>query len=149
MSFTYSGDPANSALDAVRFLIQDTNEDDILLQDEEIGFLLTTVDMAIYQAAHDCCYVIASKFARLADTSKSVGDMSLSVTFSNRASEYRMLAERFLELGSRREPPIPRFANGAMVSTAKRDTGIEPTTDFVIGQHDNAASRYGNLPYRW
>ena len=148
MSFTYSGDPTSSDLDAVRFLVQDTDSTDILLQDEEILFVLGQVSNAIYQAAHDCCYVISSKFARKADVSKSVGDMSLSLTYSSRAGEYRTLANEFLELSDRREPPKPRFANDAMVNTTER-TNTTPTTDFVIGQHDNAASRYGHIPYRW
>lgn len=147
MAFTYSGDPASSNRDAVRFLLQDTDSTDHFLHDAEIDFILIEVGNSIYQAAHDACYVVASRFARQADTSKSVGDMSLSTTYSNRASEYRTLAERFLELANRREPPIPRYAAAAMVSTANRDVET-PTTDFEIGQFDNLASRYGHNPYQ-
>ena len=40
MSFTYSGNPETSTLDAVRFMIGDTNPCDPLLQDEEINYLI-------------------------------------------------------------------------------------------------------------
>ena len=41
MSFTYSGDPAASQLDAVRFALGDTIKEGALLQDEEINYLLS------------------------------------------------------------------------------------------------------------
>jgi hypothetical protein len=40
MSFTYSGDPANSPLDAVRYHIGDIEEAKCLVQDEEIDYAL-------------------------------------------------------------------------------------------------------------
>lgn len=50
MSWTYSGNPADSDLDAVRFCIGDTIEDDQLLQDEEINYLLS-----IYVSVNQSC----------------------------------------------------------------------------------------------
>lgn len=41
MSFTYSGDPAASQLDAVRFALGDTIKEGALLQDEEINYLIS------------------------------------------------------------------------------------------------------------
>ena len=40
MSWSYSGNPSTSELDAFRFLLKDTIEDDPILQDEEIKFIL-------------------------------------------------------------------------------------------------------------
>ena len=40
MSWTYSGNPADSRKDALRFLIGDTIEAEPVLQDEEIEFLI-------------------------------------------------------------------------------------------------------------
>lgn len=40
MSWSYSGNPANSDLDALRFMLKDTVESDPLLTDEEINFIL-------------------------------------------------------------------------------------------------------------
>jgi hypothetical protein len=40
MSWSYSGDPSKSELDAFRFMLKDTVETDPLLQDEEIQYIL-------------------------------------------------------------------------------------------------------------
>ena len=40
MSWSYSGNPATSDLDALRFMLKDTIEEDPLLQNEEIQFIL-------------------------------------------------------------------------------------------------------------
>lgn len=40
--WTYSGDPSNSELDYCRFMIGDTNEDEQLLQDTEIEYVIKT-----------------------------------------------------------------------------------------------------------
>lgn len=42
MSFTYSGDPSKSDLDAARFLIGDTDEKSPIMQDEEIKYIIDT-----------------------------------------------------------------------------------------------------------
>lgn len=42
MSFSYSGDPADSELDACRFLISDTDSAQVILQDEEIQYIIDT-----------------------------------------------------------------------------------------------------------
>lgn len=41
MSWSYSGDPTSSPLDAFRFKLKDTIESDPILSDEEINFILT------------------------------------------------------------------------------------------------------------
>ena len=40
MSYTFSGDPAASDVDAVRVLLSDTDSTDVLLTDETINWLL-------------------------------------------------------------------------------------------------------------
>jgi hypothetical protein len=40
MSWSYSGNPADSELDKLRFIVGDTNPDEPVLQDEEIQFLI-------------------------------------------------------------------------------------------------------------
>ena len=42
MSFSYSGDPSASTLDAARFLIGDTDADSPIMQDEEIQYIIDT-----------------------------------------------------------------------------------------------------------
>jgi len=50
--------------DKVRLLIGDTNNDVLLMEDEEIEFLLTNNNSALYLTAADACEIIAAKFAR-------------------------------------------------------------------------------------
>mgnify|MGYP003118570883 CR=1 FL=1 len=74
MTWTYSGDPDSTALDAIRFLIGDTDTNDQLLSNEEISWVnseasgSSTATTALYDAAMRCCLTIASKLAREADT---------------------------------------------------------------------------------
>ena len=44
MSFSYSGDPSASLLDAARFLIGDTNPDAPIMQDEEIQYVINSIN---------------------------------------------------------------------------------------------------------
>lgn len=130
MTWTYV-DPNNNARDKVRFLIGDTDTTDQLVSDEEIAYLLSETGNSVYLAAHDACYAISSKFARMA-TSKSVGDLSLS--FANRAEQFAALAERLVELAARREPPAPWVAAESIAAPGSRTT--TPTTSFSVGGLD-------------
>ncbi len=40
MSWSYSGNPANSALDEARFILGDTDDKDPVLSDEELNFMI-------------------------------------------------------------------------------------------------------------
>lgn len=46
MAFSYSGDPTNSPLDKVRFILGDTDTNAYLLSDEEINYLLSITSSA-------------------------------------------------------------------------------------------------------
>lgn len=87
MTWSYSGDPSDSALDAVRFLIGDTNESDQQFNDAEINFLVSE-EGGTYQAAAKAADVLASKFARLAD--ETVGQVSIN--YSQMFDHYQSLA---------------------------------------------------------
>lgn len=89
MSWSYSGNPATTSKDKVRFLVGDTITADQLVQDEEITAMLvdqpnTKLCGAIIAEA------IAARFSRLADT--SVG--KTSVSYSQRAEAYLALAAK-------------------------------------------------------
>jgi hypothetical protein len=136
VTFTYSGDPSSSTRDAVRFLIQDTDTTDQLMQNAEIQWLLDSANDSVYQAAHDACYALASRFNRLANETKQVGDLSISTTYVAKASAYREMAERFLELATRREPPRPWVAGNNLLATIDRQFPNGHDTDFYLGQTD-------------
>ena len=95
MTWTYSGDPSNSTVDEVRFLIGDTDTSDQLLSDEEITYLISVhVDQGAsysnYLAASASCKAIAASLAKKID--KTVGSLSLSL--SQKFDHYNQLAEQ-------------------------------------------------------
>lgn len=51
MAWTYSGNPATAAKDAVRFLVGDTKSDIALVTDEEIAYALSFHTNHVYKAA--------------------------------------------------------------------------------------------------
>lgn len=139
MTFSYSGNPASSDLDAVRFLIKDTVVNtETNLSNEEITWLLSTwID--IYESASAGAEHLAATFSSLSDTSKSVGDISISKTYSNQAQQYYDLAKRLRAQRVRLKGPIPIINPEAIESTARRQP-FTPTTDFFVGQFDNPGS---------
>lgn len=75
MSFSYSGNPADSDVDAIRFLLQDTTEPGEFLQDEEIDWLLTQ-EVNIYTAAARGADLIGGRAHNT--KSKKIGDFTIS-----------------------------------------------------------------------
>lgn len=132
MAWTYTGDPANSDRDAIRFLIGDTDASDPLLDDAEIDYLHAAAGASVYQGAHDACHALAAKFTRMA-TSKSVGD--LSVTFQDRAAAYLSLSEQIMQLAARRDLPTPWIKPDAI--RQGRDRTTSTGTELAVGTMDN------------
>jgi hypothetical protein len=95
VSWTYTLDPENSSRDEIRFLIGDTNEDDPQLQDEEIAYALSKFTSNAYNAAALCCRTLASKYARLADTTID----EVSVSASQKYRHYLTLAVQLEQQG--------------------------------------------------
>lgn len=94
MAWTYI-DPSTNDRDKVRFLVGDTDNDDPLVTDEEIEWVLSTEN--VYNAAATIAESIASKYARKAD--KTVDDLSIKYSqiaeaFSKRAAEIRIRANK-------------------------------------------------------
>jgi hypothetical protein len=146
MAWTYGGDPAANARDAIRFLCGDTDTNDQLLNDAEIGWVnnqLTgsdTATTALYNAAYRCCLLVASKFSRLAD--QSVGD--LKVSMSQKAKAYREQALQMLELAGREGSVPTPYAGGISIADKEVDWAntdvVKP--GFYKGQFDD--DRDGN-----
>lgn len=134
MSWTYSADPTSSAKDAVRFLIGDTDETNQLVEDEEIYFNLLEVDQNIYRAASNTCYNLAARYTGEAQsTSKSVGGLSISKSFGDKAQRYERLAKDLLMRSRRVNPPVPNADPNALGS------------EFYVGEFD----RYRAIPNYW
>jgi hypothetical protein len=84
----YSGNPAASDLDMVRFMIGDTDNSDLLVSDAEINGLLAA--NTITSTAVQCCLSLSAKYARKAD--KQVGDLRIS--YSQLSKQFAALADR-------------------------------------------------------
>lgn len=91
MSWTYSGDPDNSTLDAVRFELGDTQSNKPLLQDAEILFAIQK-ETTVEGAAAYCCEVLSRKYAKEVD--KAIGPLRISLgqlseNYAKQAKEFR------------------------------------------------------------
>ena len=130
MTWTYSGDPASNARDAIRFLTGDTDTNDQLINDEEIAWTNNqdtgsdTATTALYEVAYRVMIAIASKFSRLAD--QSVGDLKVDMfqKATNAREQAALLKQQALREGN---TPTP-YAGGISVSDKEID---EENSDIV------------------
>jgi hypothetical protein len=135
MAWSYSGDPGASTLDEVRFLIQDTDTDDQLLQDEEISYLVTTYEDA-YSAAVAAVISLIGKAARSEEESKRVGDLSLTRKAGARLAQWEALKRHLESERFRRFPAAPIVNANTLLPTDRREVE-EEGSDYVVGQMDN------------
>ena len=100
MSFTYTEPIAgvfSTLKDEVRFLGQDTVESVASLSDEEIAYLLVSYENQIYISASQLAATIAVKYGKeAAVTSRSVGDLSISVSYADASKFYQTLADKLM-----------------------------------------------------
>lgn len=97
MSYSYSGDPAASDKDAVRFEIGDTNEKTQLIQDEEIYYSLQK-EGTVLKAAARCAESLAARFAR----EENVRTSTFASLRSMLQQHYEDLAKKLRVRGQRR-----------------------------------------------
>ncbi len=131
MGFNYSGDPSNSNLDAVRFLIGDTTSPGDL-QDAEIIYLVAayaTVGLAALAATR----TLVSKFATTVD--KSVGDLKISA--SQKFKHYLALIPVMEELIAA-DNPVGVYLGGLVQSEEDSDDADSTITHprMKVGMHD-------------
>jgi hypothetical protein len=87
MTWSYSGDPTSSDLDAARLLIGDTDTDHQLLSDEELNFFVSQYSN-VYHAAALAAEALAARFAP--STEQKLGDWSAA--YQQRYEHFRQLA---------------------------------------------------------
>ena len=133
MTWTYSGNPADSDRDKVRFLVFDTDTNEQLLSNEEIAWLLSE-QPNVYLAAANAAEVIAAKFAK--DITRSA--VGLSATVGNRAQFYLNLANKLRDQVGTTNNRAEVFAGGLSISgkdALDSDTdAVQPT--FKSGLFD-------------
>lgn len=119
MTWSYSGDPNSSDVDAVRFMVGDTIEADQQLQNEEIGWLLVDEGADVRRAAARGADTLWARYARQVD--RRVGDMQLLA--STKASHYKELSLRLWAIAMARTSGP--WAGG--ISEMDKDTNIADT----------------------
>lgn len=133
MSFTYGEDPAVSEIDAVRFLVGDTREDEAFLSDEEIYWLLNLWGDkgSMYYSASMAAEAIAAKFAR----EVTVNSDSQTLNASELQQKYMELAVR---LRSQHEQLLAsgNVDVGGILAGEQRDLTVVPMA-FGTGMHDS------------
>ncbi len=132
-SWSYSGDPKNSDVDAIRFLIGDTQESCPQLEDPEIQWAHDQLNHP-YGGASICCQSLAAAMSRLADES----DGQSKILFSQRARAYAQRALEFAAIFTMRTGLV--YSGNISLSDMQRQ---EEDTDrvspqFDIGMEDNA-----------
>lgn len=136
MTWEYSGDPAFSSKDEVRFLIGDTDDSDHQLEDEEIDYLVTTYGDATV-AALAGARALASKYSRLSISAKAVGD--LKIDYRSKAAEYRELVKTLKDASGSGSTvrPIPQ-ATGITISGVEtaRENEDRVQEEFAVGMDD-------------
>jgi hypothetical protein len=135
MAWTYSGNPGASDRDLVRFLIGDTDSTDEQLSDAEVDYLLTAWTYP-YGAAIAACSNLAATYSRMVDTSKKVGDLSLTKSYGARQAQYAGLAAQLRAQRTALYPPTPVVNADSLLPTDQRSNDSEGS-DFVVGAMDN------------
>lgn len=127
MSWSYSGDPSTSPIDALRFLISDTDESNPIMQDEELQFLIAEYGTNENVLRYHVFMTVATIFAR--DIKRSLGPQMEDPTsrlkfFQEQAKYYEgLLASTGISLpkyaypkvfrkGMQNNPPWPRRKGG-------------------------------------
>jgi len=134
MSFSYSGSPGDSDLDEIRFLVQDTDEEDVLLTDEELDYLITKY-MPLYESVYYvsalACETLAARFAR--EISYSADGVSYQA--ETLQTKYKQLAEdmrdQYKAAVGGDGPDV-----GGILWGETFDSSINPLM-FATGMHDN------------
>lgn len=100
MAFNYSGDPAISDKDAVRYLIGDTQKDGHILEDAEIQYEIDNESSVIDAAINATTSIIAE----LAQDPSAVEAESVSAEYRDRVNHYiqvrKQLKDRKLDQGN-------------------------------------------------
>lgn len=137
MTFSYSGDPSQSDIDAIRFLIQDTVSSDAFLTDEEIQYLYDTwypVYKSNIMVAAVAAETVAAKFAR----EVSISADGVSVGANELQNKFAQLALNLREQFSRYDVGAGPELTGVLWSDYP-DPSIKPSL-FQIGMHDNISA---------
>ena len=107
MSWNYSGDPSDSTLEECRFLIGETNEQEPIMQDEEIQYIIDTYGPNENQIKFQLFNRAATLFAR--DIKRSLGPQSEDPT--ERLNFFKQQAKAYKAKLSASGLSVPKYAH--------------------------------------
>lgn len=133
MVWTYNSADLNTStasgrLNAVRYLVGDTQETDPQVQDEEILFALSENGDKVYKAASYVANTIAAKYARLVTTEL---DGQLNVKYSDLADKYKALAAELSAKDKSKTASLGVSAGGLTVENSFSRYQFENPVDEV------------------
>ena len=142
MGWSYNSDPSASNLDVVRFLSgQTSTSDDVLLQDEEINWLISSKPNNFHAAA-GACDMLAARYSATQPRGESYGKTRLD--WSDRVVDLRKTAKS-LRAQAGLEGVSP-FVGGRSISdkrSVQNDTDrVKPA--FTIGMTDHPGTKQGS-----
>jgi hypothetical protein len=145
MSYTYSGNPASSSRDAVRYLLNDTSTGSMEMNDAEIEWLVAE-KTNVYRAAAQGARQLAAQ-ANNSVASKTVG--SLTLTYSERAQKWMDLAATLETAANKGLGGAIRPYSGGISKTDKEQVASSDDFDkpwFYRDMWDNPGS---DTPYNY
>lgn len=113
MAFTYTGNPADSILDALRFMLRDTDIANALLTDEEINYIVAnykTINMQLAIGFRQCAATLSRQAIK-----RSLGPSSEDNT--KRVSFYEAMADKYEKLSAViGASPLPAYQHDIVFS---------------------------------
>lgn len=132
MAWTYSGNPASSKKDEVRYLVGDTQVDSPLSTDEEIAWALSQNANNANNAAVWVAKAISAYFSTLAEITE-IGP--IKIQYGKRSESYEKRAKELERNSDSKFTSVIAYAGG--ISKADKATlDDDNATVFKIGQDD-------------
>jgi hypothetical protein len=130
-TFTYTGNPLTSNLDAVRLEIGDTQASQFELADEEIQYALTK-EGTVVKAAARCCDMLSAKYAK----KESMRAGSVQADKTSISTKYRQMAKQLRARGVRAASFVIPSISKSTKESNESDTDA-PRPAFKRGIHSN------------
>lgn len=136
MAWTYSGDPASSPKDAVRFGIGDTDINHQLVSDEEIAYALAQNNDSVPAAILELAIALRNKFAAYVDEKTD----RLSKKYSDLYDHYKSMVDQIIKDSALSAVPYAGgISKGDKLNNVNDTDNVRPKFDKNLDEHDNNA----------
>jgi len=128
--------------DKIRFLIQDTDESDLMLQNSEINAMYEMCGNSVYATAIGLCDVLAARLTKLI-SKKKLGD--LEITYIKKAEEYMLLKKMLKQQITLKSIPCVGGLSNSDLLSDKEDTDIiRPKFSKDMHEDHRMGTNYSN-----